>query len=219
MPFTANFGHTNAGFGSPPASSSPAFWPWPGSLAAVAETGHEGVTTVPKWSLQAVVAVVQIALLFTLGPVLKRLGSSLLDDVFHLNPPTGQRFARLLDIAYYLFFGGPIVSGVDTRALAELVGASSEEVWIGLFRTAGFLAKLEAVHIINLALLPVIGLLFASLTRRARRRAAGVQAPPESTRARKADRMAQGMVVTVAALAIGATLALVTIVLVSIGLA
>lgn len=187
-------------------------------LTAVAERSPDGVTTVPKWSVQAVVTVVLITVLVTLGPVLRRLGSPLLEDVFHLNPVTGQRFARLLDIAYYLFFGGLIVNSVDTRGLAEHVGASSEEVWTGLARLAGFLAQLGIIHAINLALLPVIGLLFTSLTRKARRRAAGVNAPPESPLARKADKLTQGIVATAAAVAIAATLALVAIVLVSIGL-
>lgn len=187
-------------------------------LSAVAERSPEGVTTVPKWSVQAVVTVVLITVLVTLGPTLRRLGSPLLENVFHLNPATGQRFARLLDIAYYLFFGGLVVNSVDTRGLAEHVGASSEEVWTGLAGTAGFLLQLGIVHTINLALLPVIGLLFTSLTRRARRQAAGAKAPPESPLARKVDRLTRGIVLTVAALAIVGTLALLAVILVSIGL-
>lgn len=187
-------------------------------LAAVAEKSPDGVTTVPKWSVQAVAAVVLITVLVTLGPVLRRLGSPLLENVFYLNPATGQRFARLLDIAYYLFFGGLIVNSVDTRGLTEHVGASSEEVWTGMARIAGFLTQLGVVHTINLALLPVIGLLFTSLTRRAKRRAAGAEAPPESPHARRADRLALGIVVTATAVAVAATLALVAVVLVSITL-
>lgn len=186
-------------------------------LAAVAEKSPDGVTTVPKWSVQAVAAVVLITVLVTLGPVLRRLGSPLLENVFYLNPATGQRFARLLDIAYYLFFGGLIVNSVDTRGLTEHVGASSEEVWTGMARIAGFLTQLGVVHTINLALLPVIGLLFTSLTRRAKRRAAGAEAP-ESPHARRADRLALGIVVTATAVAVAATLALVAVVLVSITL-
>lgn len=188
-------------------------------LMAVAERSPQGVTTVPKWSIQVVVTVLQIAVLVTLGPALRRLGTPLLADVFHLNPATGHRFARLLDIAYYLFFGGLIVNSVDIRGLAEHVGASGEEVWTGLARVAGFLLQLGIVHTVNLALLPVIGLLFTSSTRRAKRMAAGgAESPPESPLARNADRLARGIVVTVAALAIAGTLALLAIILVSIGL-
>jgi hypothetical protein len=187
-------------------------------LVTVAQRGPDGVLTVPKWSVQVVVASVLTTVLVALGPVLRRLGSPLLEDVFHLNPPTGERFSRLLDIAYYLFFGGLIVSAIETRGLAEQVEASSEEVWIGLAQIAGFLVQLGIVHTINLALLPLIGLLFNSLTRTARRRAAGAGAPPESAPARKADRLARTIVMTAAALAIAGALALVGLILVSLGL-
>lgn len=188
-------------------------------LAAVAERSPDGVVTVPKWSVQVVVAAVLIAVLLTLGPVLRRLGSPLLEEVFHLNPPTGERFSRLLDIAYYLFFGGLIVSAIETRGLAEQVQASSDEVWIAMAQIAGFLLQLGVIHTVNLALLPVIGLLFNSSTRRTRRRAAGSEAPTESAAARKADRIARTIVTTVAAVAIGGALALVGVILVSLGLA
>lgn len=189
-----------------------------GFLGAVAQRSPDGIITVPKWSVQVVVASVLITVLISLGPVLRRLGSPLLEDVFHLNPPTGQRFSRLLDIAFYLFFGGLIVTGFDTRGLAERVRASSEEAWIGLAQIAGFLVRLGVIHTINLALLPLIGLLFTSLTRRARRRAAGVDAPPESPSALEVDRLAGRIVMTAAAVAVAGALALVGVILVSLGL-
>lgn len=187
-------------------------------LVSVAERSSEGVVTVPKWSIQVVAAFVLIAILITLGPVLRRLGSPLLEEVFHLNPATGVRFSRLLDIAYYLFFGGLIVSAIDTRGLTAQVQASSEEVWIALAQIAGFLLQLGVVHTVNLALLPVIGLLFNSSIRRARRSSSGEAAPPESASARKADRLAGAIVMTAAGVAIAGALALVGVILVSLGL-
>lgn len=187
-------------------------------LVAVAQRGPDGVVMVPKWSVQLVVVSVLIAILLTLGPVLRRLGSPLLEDVFHLNPPTGERFSRLLDIAYYLFFGGLIVSAIETGGLAGRVQASSEEVWIATSRIAGFLLQLGVVHTVNLALLPVIGLLFNSSMRRARRRAAGGDAPPESASARRADRLARIIVIVAAVAAIAGALVLVGVILVSLGL-
>lgn len=181
-------------------------------LIAVAQQGPDGVVTVPKWSVQMVVTSVLIAVLLTLGPVLRRLGSPLLEEVFHLNPPTGRRFARLLDIAYYLFFGGLVVSGLDTRGLLERVTVSGDEVWLGIAQIAEFLLQLGVAHTVNLALLPVIGLLFNSLIRRARRRTAGADAPPESVLARKADRLATAIVMVAAAVAIAGALALVGVV-------
>lgn len=187
-------------------------------LVAVARRDPGGIVTIPKWSAQIAVASVLITVLVTLGPVLRRLGSPLLEEVFHLNPPTGHRFSRLLDIAYYLFFGGLIVSGFDTRGLGDQLGVSSDEVWLAIAQIAGFLLQLGIVHTLNLALLPVIGLLFNSLTRRARRRSQGAEAPQESPYARKADRLATTIVMTAAAVAIAGALALVGVILVSLGL-
>ncbi len=150
--------------------------------------------------------------------MLRRLGSPLLEEVFHLNPPTGHRFSRLLDIAYYLFFGGQIVNRLDPQGLDELVAISSNETWLGLAQIAEFLLQLGIVHTANLALLPVIGLLFNSLTRRARRRAEGAAAPPESSSAKKADRLAGIIVMTAAGVVIAGVLALVGVILVSLGL-
>ena len=189
-----------------------------GFIVAVADRDPQEVVTIPRWSVQTVVAAVLITVLIALGPVLRRLGSPLLEEVFHLNPPAGQRFSRLLDIAYYLFFGGLIVSGVGTRGLVERVAISSDEVRLGIAQIAGFLLQLGIVHTVNLALLPVIGLLFNSLTRRAARRSAGINAPAESPAARKSDRLAGAIVMTVAGLAIAGTLALMAMILVSIGL-
>ena len=187
-------------------------------VAVVAERGTDGGFTVPRWSVQIIVAALLVGLLVTLGPALRRLGAPLLDDVFHLSPPTGERFAQLLDIAYYLFFGGLIVSGVETRGLAEYVGLSSDAVTGGVTRIAGFLVQLGVVHTMNIASLPMIGLLFGSLTRRTRRQHAGVDGPPESPKARKADTLAQIVVMTTAALMIAATLTVVAFIVVSIGL-
>jgi hypothetical protein len=189
-----------------------------GFLVTVAQRSSDGTVTVPRWSVQMAVALILTTVLVSLGPVLRRLGSPLLEEVFHLNAATGQRFSRLLDIAYYLFFGGLIVNGVDLHGLADQVGVSSDEVWTALARIASFLLQLGVVHTANLALLPLIGLLFNSSVRRARRRAAGTDAPAESPDAHKADRFAGIIVMTVAALAIAGALVLVGVVLVSLGL-
>lgn len=189
-----------------------------GFLAAVAQRSSDGTVIVPKWSIQVAVALILTTVLISLGPVLRRLGSPLLDEVFHLSASTGQRFSRLLDIAYYLFFGGLIVNALDPRGLADQVGISSDEMWTALAQIAGFLLQLGVVHTINLALLPLIGLLFNSSVRRARRRAAGAAAPAESPDAHKADRVAGIIVMTVAVLAIAGALVLVGVVLVSLGL-
>lgn len=186
-------------------------------FGSVATRPGAGEIVVPRWSLELAGTAIAVAVLLTLGPVLRRMGGSLLQEIFHLNPVTGYRFSRLLDIAYFLFFGGRIITGFDPRALDTLVELRGEDMLQELFQLGGFLLSLGLAHIANLALLPVIGLLFTSLTRRARRRDAGSAAPSIAPRARRADRLATAIVTTAAVLALVGTLALVGLIIVGIG--
>jgi hypothetical protein len=157
-----------------------------------------------------VVFVLLTSCLLVFGPLIGRLGQPYLADVFHLNPEAGDRFSRLLDIAYYLFFGGGILSSLDLTEAGSLVPASEGLKSGG--QVAVFLAVLGLAHVGNLLLLPVVGLLYASVTRRARRRAAGSEAPPISERARKADRLALVIVLTAVSIGIGGGLLVVALV-------
>lgn len=186
-------------------------------IAATSQRDAAGAVTVPKWSLQVVIAVVLITILATLGPALRRLGGPLLDEVFHLSPTTGTHFSRLLDIAYYLFFGGLTVTNLDPTDWQAAVGIPSQELWVGVTQIAGFLLGLGVAHVANLAVLPTIGLLFTSLSRRAARRDAGSSAPPESTRAKQADRLASGIVLTAAMLGIVGALSLIGLIVFTLG--
>lgn len=186
-------------------------------VVATSQRTMAGVWTIPKWSLQAVIEVILVTILITLGPALRRLGSPLLDDVFHLKPETGALFSRLLDIAYYLFFGGFIILNLDPTDLHQRITIPSEELWLGATGIAAFLLFLGMAHVANLAVLPIIGLLFTSLARRVARRAAGASAPPESPKARKVDRLVTGIVVTTTMLGVAGSLALIGAILVSIG--
>lgn len=163
-------------------------------LSAFAEIDPDGVRVMPKWSIQVVVFVLLTSCLLAFGPVIRRLGQPYLADVFHLHPAAGDRFSRLLDIAYYLFFGGGILSSLDLTESESLVPASEGLTSGG--QVAVFLAVLGLAHVANLLLLPVVGLMFGSVTRRTRRRAAGSEAPPVSKRARDADRLALAIVLT-----------------------
>lgn len=184
-----------------------------GLLVAFADVDADGLL-VPKWSIQVVVFVFLTACLLVFGPLIRRLGQPYLADVFHLNPAAGERFARLLDIAYYLFFGGGILSSLDLTEAGSLVPASEGLKSGG--QVAVFLAVLGLAHVANLLLLPVVGLLFGSVTRRVRRQAAGSEAPPLSKRARDADRLALAIVLTAISVGIVAVLLVVALVVMGI---
>lgn len=176
-----------------------------------------GALTIPKWSLQIAILVVLTAVLMALGPALRRLGQPLVEEIFHPNPPTGARFSRLLDIAYYLFFGGLIVNILDPTRLGTPIEIPSDQLWEVLALVAGFLGVLGLAHVANLAALPVIGLLYTSLSRKLARHAAGRDAPPESPLARKADRLVTGIVIATILLVIGGVFALIGLIILGLG--
>jgi len=179
-------------------------------LIALADRDPDGVLLLPKWSMQVVVFAVLTSCLLVLGPAIRRLGQPYLADIFHMSPATGDRFSRLLDIAYYLFFGGGILSSLDLTQAGSLVPAN-ESLRFGVEQVALFLTALGLAHVGNLLLLPVVGLVFTSLTRRARRRMAGSEAPPVSEKARRTDRLVMAILLTVVLLGMGAALSVVAL--------
>jgi hypothetical protein len=179
-------------------------------LGALSTRDPDGVLTLPKWSLLVAVLVILISCLLIFGPVIRRLGQPYISDVFHMSPATGERFSRLLDIAYYLFFGGGIVSALDLTEVGSFVPAG-ESLTSAARQVALFLTVLGVAHVGNLLLLPIVGLLFTSLTRRALRRSAGPEAPPISPRAQRIERMVTAIVFAVVLLAIGGALLLIAL--------
>ena len=180
-------------------------------LIALADHDPDGQLVLPKWSMQVVVFALLTSCLIVFGPAIRRLGQPYLADVFHMSPATGERFSRLLDMAYYLFFGGGILSSLDLTEGGSLVPAT-ESLRFGVEQVALFLTVLGLAHVGNLLLLPIVGLLFASVTRRARRRVAGSEAPSMSERARKTDRLAMAIVLTAVLLGIGGGLLVIALV-------
>lgn len=188
-----------------------------GFLLAVAERTIGGGWAVPVWSVEVVEVLVLFTLLLALGPAIRRLGRSFLADVFRLSAGTGPIFSRLLDIAYYLFFSGVILSDID------LIALTSHEDVPGVFvgsvsRLAVFLLAMGVAHAVNLAVLPLIGVLFGSVIRRGRRRAAGHDAPPISSRAAEAERVARRVMVGLVLLVVlGALMAIAGVLLLGVG--
>lgn len=177
-------------------------------LTAFVTISPTGRALVPKWSVELLENIALIALLLALAPALRRYGRDYVTDAFHADPATSVRFLRLLDIAYYLFFTGFVVTGVDLTNLSFRLAVAGQ-LEDAAFRLAQFLLAMGIAHAVNLAVLPVIGLVHSAVVRRARRRAAGPAAPPPSPAAMRADRLATWIVFGVAGLALAGTLLLV----------
>lgn len=144
---------------------------------------------VPRWALLAVQLEFQLALVIALAPAIRRFGRPLLDDAFRLGPDLVAGFVRLLEFAYYLLFAGLALLSADPTNLGitAVLGDGLEEVGA---RVGFFCAAMGVLHALNLLFIPVAGLIYGSVARRARRRAAGSSAPPVAGAAEQADRIA-----------------------------
>ena len=176
-------------------------------LAATSSVVNER-PVVQWWSIEIALTALLVLLVIVLGPLIKRFGLIYIADVFRANPATGARFLTLFDIAYYLvFFGYVLVTArytpPDSWSIEDL-GAALQPASL---RFGGLLLLMGILHGFALASLPVIGLLFSSVWRRAERAALGRDAPPPDARAEAADRIARAVLWAFAVLAlIGALL-------------
>ncbi len=180
-------------------------------ISTIAARNADGVLVLPKWSMQVVMLAVLTSCLLVFGPAIRRLGLPYLADVFHMSPATGNHFSTLLDIAYYLFFGGGILTSLSVTEAASTVPLV-EALTYGMQQVALFITVLGLAHVGNLLLLPIVGLLFTSVARRGRRRAAGSEAPPISKRAKKTDRLVMAIVFAAVLLAIAGGLLVIALV-------
>jgi hypothetical protein len=179
---------------------------------AVTSVAPGGSLVVPGWSLWLVTVLVQVAVVVTLGPTLRRFGKPFVADVFRFDPDTGWRFMRLLDIAFYLFLFGAILIRSDVQSWDRTLVLASD-AWEWTARVAFFLLMLGVAHAFTIATLPLVGLFFSSSMRRVRRLEAGSAAPESLPRAERAERVVRLIVWGIA----GSALALVVIGIVVIG--
>jgi len=170
-----------------------------------AEEGMGGRLFIEGWRLTLAAVTVSGVLIVYLGPLIRRFGQGLIDEVFRLSPETGDRFLAVLDLTFYVVFAGLALVDADLWGLGErlLLWPALEDI---AFRIGFLLFAMGALHVINIALLPVVGVVFSSIVRLERRRKAGGDAPRESYRARVADRnarsLALGLAVTAVALVV-----------------
>ena len=176
-------------------------------FGVVMSSGPNG-PTVAAWEIELFQVAVLGVLVIALAPNIRRFARSFVADVFHLSPETGDRFLAVLDVAYYLVFAGLILVNADFGPPdVELALGSALNATAGAF--GAFLLVMGLLHAANIVALPFIGLMVNSVTRLALRREAGVSAPPETLRAKSADRNARALVIAL----VVASLALVVTVL------
>ena len=118
------------------------------------------------WILELITVGIMLAVLGTLGPLIKRFGKSYAADVFRVNPRTGKSYLVLMDFAYYLIFGAYILftthwepdTGWDDQVNAAQLQGSA-------VRLGGMMLIMGLLHGMNVLTLPLIGRVF-TLNRR-----------------------------------------------------
>jgi len=147
-----------------------------------------GRVTMPWWSLEILTNAVMLALVLTLGPLIRRFGRTYAEDVFRTHPITGDRFLGLLDVAYYLVFTAYIVLWLYFEPSLEWLGPTglSRQLEQSLGRVGGLLLLMGVMHGVMIFAMPFIGLVFASTRHRVLVREPKAQWPPEVARAHRA---------------------------------
>lgn len=163
------------------------------------ETGLSSQLVIDSWKVVVAFLFVAGGVIVGLAPHIRRFARSYVDDVFHLSPDTGGHFLSILDIAYYLVFVGLVLVDADLWKLGDTLRLDAAlEDFVG--RLAFLLLAMGVLHALNIAFLPVIGVVYNSIVRRVLRVAAGESAPRETLRARTIDRHARSFAVAVAVL-------------------
>lgn len=171
---------------------------WITLSASVTATGQ---WRIDGWRLVVAYLALAAGVIVAMAPNIRRFGEAFVEEVFHLSPQTGRHFATALDISYYVLFTGIALVDADVWRLDDSVRlAPAAEQFAG--RLAFLLLVMGVLHAVNIALLPVLGLIFNSIARAAARRVAGSSAPEESWQARRADAIAHGFAVGLAVLAL-----------------
>jgi hypothetical protein len=162
------------------------------AIVSISFVSPSGRLIAPAWGVRVIELAILGALTVALGPAIRRFGSIYVAGVFRLSPETGSRFLALIDVAYYLVFSGYAVAGVVLRSAGRNLPLASL-LQTTAYRIGGLLLLMGLLHAVTIAVLPVIGLLHASIVRRHRRTGMGSNAPPPSPRAEQAERVVRIM--------------------------
>ncbi len=121
-----------------------------------------GTTAVDWRAMEVIEAVALVMMVIALGPAIRRFGDGYAGIVFRANPETGERFIRLLDVAYYLTFGGYVLLTTQFERPIEATLKLGEQVQSGLGRMGGLLLLMGLLHGVTVVVLPFIGLIFTA---------------------------------------------------------
>ena len=117
------------------------------------------------WAVEIVTNVVLLAIVFGLGPLIKRFGRSYAGDIFRANPRTGKSYLVLMDVAYYLIFTAYIMFTIAIEQRPEWRGEPlGTQVEAEFIRVGGMLLLMGILHGFNVLSLPLVGRLLG-LTR------------------------------------------------------
>lgn len=156
-----------------------------GYVAAFLEV-TDGLAEMPWWSLELLAAAVLVGLAVSLGPLIRRFGATYVGDVFRSHPATADHFLRLLDVAYYLVFLAFILMTSTFSARTAWVDLADQLEWEAA-RIGGLLLLMGILHVVTVAALTVVGLVFAANQRRAVRAEQAVDIAPDP-KAERIDR-------------------------------
>ena len=113
------------------------------------------------WAIELITNLILLALVFVLGPLIKRFGRAYAGDIFRANPRTGKSYLVLMDIAYYLIFLAFILLSASFVDEWDSVG---EQLEVEITRIGIMLLLMGVLHGLNVLSLPLVGRLLG-LTR------------------------------------------------------
>ena len=120
--------------------------------------------TYVRWQVMEVLETIAlVVLIIALGPAIGRFGRGYASDLFTTSRSTGRAMLRLLDLAYFLIFGGYILLTVELLAPHdESLLVSSDQLSDASIRIAGLLVTMGMLHAITLVALPLLALIVNS---------------------------------------------------------
>ena len=113
------------------------------------------------WAIELITNVILLAIVVTLGPLIKRFGRAYAGDIFRANPRTGKSYLVLMDVAYYLIFSAYILFTVTISQPPEWRAAAQDPLGNQLqhevARIGGMLLLMGMLHGLNVLSLPLVG--------------------------------------------------------------